>query len=74
MIKSLPRKTGQAVSHRGDCSLLLNNNDGSVELSSELDFRAQVGADRVMGFDVDHDSILESPKFLEYYHGILNGD
>ena len=59
-------------SHRGDCSLFLYNNDGTVELASELDFRAQAGAERVIGFDEDHDSILISPGVLEYYHKILD--
>jgi pimeloyl-ACP methyl ester carboxylesterase len=59
-------------SFRGDCSILLNNNDGTVELSSELDYRAQAGAERIIGFDEDHGSILISPKFLELYHAILN--
>jgi len=61
-------------SYRGDCSLMLENNDGTVELSSELDYRPQKEAARVFGFDEDHGSIVFSPKFIEYYHGILNED
>ena len=60
-------------SYRGDCSLFLANNDGTVELSSELDHRAQDGAEKIIGFDEDHGSIVFSPKFIEYYLKILNG-
>ena len=60
-------------SFRGDCSLFLKNNDGTVELASELDYRAQADAVKVIGFDEDHDSIVFSPKYLEYYQKILNG-
>ncbi|MEE4263991.1 MAG: alpha/beta hydrolase [Desulfobacteraceae bacterium] len=58
-------------SYRGDCSLLLQNNDGTVELSSELDCRAQDEAEKVFGFDEDHGSIVFSPKYLEYFRTIL---
>jgi len=58
-------------SYRGDCSLLLHNNDGTVELSSELDYRAQDEAEKVFGFDEDHGSIVFSPKYLEYFRSIL---
>jgi len=60
-------------SYRGDCSLFLANNDGTVELSSELDYRAQAEAEKIFGFDEDHGSIVFSPKFIEYYLNILNG-
>ncbi len=59
-------------SFRGKCSMFIANNDGSVELSSELDYRAQAGAEKIIGFDEDHTSILASSKFQEVYHGILN--
>jgi len=58
-------------SYRGDCQLLLKNNDGTVELSSELDYRAQNDATQVYGFDEDHGSIVYSPMFIEYYNRIL---
>ena len=61
-------------SYRGDCSLLLNNNDGTVELSSELDYRAQDDAEKVFGFDEDHGSILVSSEFLKYYHRMLENN
>jgi len=59
-------------SYRGNCSLFLANNDGTVELSSMLDYRAQAEAETIFGFDEDHGSIVFSPKFIEYYHMILN--
>jgi len=61
-------------SYRGDCSLLMQNNDGTVELSSELDYRAQAEANKIYGFDEDHGSIVFSPKYLEYYQRILSGN
>lgn len=60
-------------SFRGNCSLFMKNNDGSVELSSELDYRAQASADGIIGFDEDHVSILDSSKVLNLYYGILDG-
>jgi len=59
-------------SYRGDCSLFLNNNDGTVELSSELDYRAQSEATGIYGFNENHGSIVFSPTFIEYYQRILN--
>ena len=59
-------------SHRGDCGLFLHKNDGTVELASELDYRAQAEAERGIGFDEDHNSILTSPGFFEYYQRTLN--
>ena len=60
-------------SYRGDCSLFLANNDGTVELSSELDYRAEAEAEKIFGFNEDHGSIVFSPKFIEYFLKILNG-
>jgi pimeloyl-ACP methyl ester carboxylesterase len=59
-------------SFKGNCSLFLYNNDGTVELSSELDYRAQNDADMIFGFDEDHGSILISPEFLDYFRQILD--
>ncbi len=52
-------------SYRGDCNLFLENNDGTVELSSELDQRAQREARRIYGYDEDHGSILASAEAIE---------
>jgi len=51
---------------RGDCSMFMANNDGSVEVSSELDVRAQDDAVFVRGMNEDHMSILESERAAEY--------
>jgi pimeloyl-ACP methyl ester carboxylesterase len=66
-------------SYKGDCSLFLANNDGTVELASELDVRAQSEADKVFGYDEDHGSILTSEKvitqvnqLLDYQYGFMN--
>ena len=58
-------------SFRGNCSLFMQNNDGAVELASELDYRAQADAARIMGFNEDHDSILTSQKFIDQYIQVL---
>jgi len=58
-------------SFRGDCKLMLANNDGTVELSSELDYRAQADAEGMVGFDEEHEGILYSQKFFDYYNQIL---
>ena len=59
-------------SYRGDCNLLIKNNDGTVELSSELDYRAQKEAFKLIGFDEDHGSIIFSTQYLEQFEKILD--
>ena len=51
--------------------MLMANNDGSVELASELDYRAQEEAKKIIGFDEDHVSILSSQIFIDYYNQTL---
>jgi len=58
-------------SYHGDCSLFMANNDGTIELSSQLDLRAQDDAVAVWGLDEDHGSILESKKAVEYLNKAL---
>jgi len=58
-------------SHKGNCSLFMQNNDGVVELKSELDYRAQANAVGLYGFDEDHSSILNSPETIERYLMVL---
>ena len=58
-------------SFRGECKMLMANNDGSVELASELDYRAQEEAKKIIGFDEDHVSILSSQIFIDYYNQTL---
>jgi len=50
---------------QGKCSMMMENNDGTVEISSEIDYRAQSDADGFYGFDEDHMSILESERVVE---------
>ena len=56
---------------KGDCSMFMDNNDGSVELESELDYRAQNEAIAIFGLNEDHTSILQSKELLEHYRRIL---
>ena len=51
-------------SFRGDRSFFLENNDGTVEISSQLDRRAQREARRIYGYDEDHGSILTSDETI----------
>jgi len=48
------------------------NNDGTVELSSQLDVRAQDDAAAVWGLDEDHLSILLSNKTMQYLNQALS--
>jgi hypothetical protein len=56
---------------RGECSMLMGNNDGTVEIASELDLRAQNEAERIFGFDEDHGSIIESDLVLSLIENLL---
>jgi pimeloyl-ACP methyl ester carboxylesterase len=58
-------------SYKGDCSLFMDNNDGSVTLKSQLDLRAQNDSIEKWGFDEGHISILSSPDVLKIYNEIL---
>nr|WP_321399315.1 alpha/beta hydrolase [uncultured Desulfobacter sp.] len=51
-------------SYRGNCSMFLENNDGTVELASELDYRAQSEAEQIYGYNEDHGSIVFSEPYL----------
>jgi len=46
--------------YRGKSSLFMANNDGTIEISSQLDMRAQKDAVAVWGLNEDHMSILTS--------------
>lgn len=59
-------------SYRGDCSMSMSNNDGSVELTSELDQRAQAEAERIFGYDASHVGILSSKRVLDQVSLLLN--
>ena len=60
-------------SHKGDSSMFMNNNDGSVELASELDYRAQAEAQRISGYDESHVGILSSQRVLDDISRLLEG-
>ena len=52
--------------YKGDCSHFMANSDGTIEILSQLDNRAQDDAVFVRGQNEDHMSILESEKSAEY--------
>lgn len=58
-------------SHKGNCSVFMGNNDGTVELNSQLDYRAQQDAVRIFGYDEDHVSILASEPVIRQYNQLL---
>ncbi len=58
-------------SHKGGYSILPGNRDGAVTLASQLDQRAQREAVLVVGFDEDHEGILESEQVFESYAAVL---
>ena len=45
-------------SFKGDSSFVMDNNDGSVSIESQLDPRAQVAATRIYGHNSGHTEIL----------------
>ena len=59
-------------SHKGDCSVFMDNNDGSVTLRSQLDFRAQKDALSKWGFDNGHVDILSSPQLITEINAIID--
>jgi len=59
-------------SYKGDCSLFMENNDGTVELSSQLDYRAQAEAERIFAFNRDHVSIINSKEYLTEIRNLLS--
>lgn len=59
-------------SFKGDCSLFMTNNDGTVELESLLDYRAQREAKTTIGLNEDHGSILTSHELIDEFNRILN--
>jgi len=59
-------------SYKGTCSKFMENNDGTVELQSQLDYRAQSEAAEVYGLYEDHDTILSSSDTVEQYRAVLN--
>jgi hypothetical protein len=77
-IQSLYRKKLPATvehylffSYRGNHNPLRPNNDEVVTLASQLDLRAQAGAEMVYGFNEDHGSILSSEAVMAQINTIL---
>ncbi|MFZ5570231.1 MAG: lipase family alpha/beta hydrolase [Thermodesulfobacteriota bacterium] len=56
---------------KGDCSVMMANNDGTIEISSEIDYRAQREAERIFAFNEDHDTILTSAAVLAQLHSVM---
>lgn len=56
--------------HKGGGNLFRQNNDSTVTLESMLDPRAQADALKVMGFNEDHISILNSAEVIAQYRAI----
>jgi len=59
-------------SHKGDCSMFMDNNDGAVTIKSQLDLRAQADALDKWGFNNGHVDILSSPDVVKKYKEILD--
>lgn len=56
---------------RGNCSMIMANNDGTVEIASEIDYRAQADAAGFYGFDEDHGSIMTSMQVTDLVKALL---
>ena len=50
---------------KGKCSLMMENNDGTLEIASEIEYRAQDEAASIHAIDEDHVSILDSERTME---------
>ena len=59
-------------SHKGDCSPFMENNDGSVELGSQLYHRAQKNAVGIYGFDAGHVDVLSFLRTYNRFEKILD--
>ncbi len=58
--------------HKGSRNPFSSNNDGTIELSSIQDLRAQSEANMNYSFNEDHASILQSKEVAKQYNAILN--
>jgi len=58
--------------HKGSGSFFRQNNDNTITLESMLDLRAQADALKVIGFNEDHISILNSPEVIAQYNSIVD--
>jgi pimeloyl-ACP methyl ester carboxylesterase len=55
----------------GDCSIFMANNDGVVEVASQLDLRAQNDALRIRGLNETHVDILSSEATIAFVNEAL---
>jgi pimeloyl-ACP methyl ester carboxylesterase len=71
--KKIPEKMRYYLlfGHKGGGSFFRQNNDNTVTLESMLDPRAQADALKVMGFNEDHISILNSADVMTQYKAIV---
>lgn len=58
-------------SYHGDRYPWRENNDGVVTLKSQLRAEAQSDAEKVIGFDVDHDEILQNEKVAKLCQSLM---
>ena len=58
--------------YRGSRNPFFSNNDGTIALSSLLDYRPQSEAEMNYAFDEDHESIISSKEVLAQYNAIIN--
>jgi len=58
--------------HKGGGSIFRQNNDNTVTLESMLDPRAQAEALKVMGFNEDHISIINSAEVMAQFKAVLD--
>ena len=70
--KQLPIEFHLLFGMKGTYNALMGNNDGVVEISSALDYRAQADAFTRYGFNEDHVSILTSPLFISHLLKMIN--
>lgn len=56
---------------KGKCSKMMGNNDGTVEIASEIDYRAQDDAVRLYPFNEGHMSILASNRVMQLLNQLL---
>ena len=70
--KQLPIEFHLLFGVKGTYNPLMENNDGVVELSSALDYRAQTDAFSCYGFNENHGSILSSPLLITHLLKVIS--
>lgn len=59
---------------RGECSILMGNNDGTVETASQVDYRAQKESVRVFPINEDHGTIIHNEYVIDLILALLTGE